>query len=247
MKLSDFLGRFVYTRKCAACSELMSYDRDAEAFCAECRAKWEMAKVEECKRCGKAVCECVCMARALEASGALCHHKLVKYSLKSPVVHHTIMYIKKNKNHRVTDFLASQLCAVLLADEDLPKLDAENCVVAYVPRSRSAVIEYGHDQSELLAKAIANKMGVYFAPALKRKRRWAVAQKKLNAKQRAQNVKKMFELDSNCKNLIDQKIVLLVDDIVTTGASMGVCASVLIRSGVRLVICLSVAYTPSGK
>ena len=93
MKLKELLERFVFTRKCVSCGELMPYDRRNEAFCSDCRMKWDVEKTHECKRCGKAVCECICMTKELERAGALCHHKAVVYSSYHPTVHNTVMFI----------------------------------------------------------------------------------------------------------------------------------------------------------
>ena len=247
MKLSEFLLRYVYTRKCPCCSELIDYDHARDAFCPECRPRWDKAKVESCSICGRAVCECICMTRALKKSGALCHHKVVKYSVNSQVVHGTLMFIKKNKNPRVSAFLSSEIASVLRADEDISELLSDNVVVTYVPRSRSAVIKYGHDQSELLALCLAEELGAISLPLLCRSRKRGVAQKKLDAKAREKNSKNMYELVEKHRPFIEGKTVILVDDIVTTGSSMSACVSRLIKAGARFVICASVATTEVSK
>ena len=247
MRLSEFFGRFIYTRKCPSCYELLDYDLSGEAFCAECRGKWDRAKIEECRLCGRAICECTCMTKAIKSSGALCHHKVVKYSVKSPIVHNTLIFIKKNNNPRVSDFLAAQLVTVLKADVDISDIISSDTVVAFVPRSRGAIVKYGHDQSAILAAALADKLGAAYFPLLRRRRKRSVAQKKLNAKQRAKNVKNMFEIDRGNCCLVEGKTVILVDDIVTTGSSMGACVSHLVKAGARFVICVSVATTEAGK
>ena len=80
MRIAEFLERFVFTRKCASCGELLSYDERAEAFCSECRMRWDVLKTKECRSCGRAMCECICMTKPLSKAGALCHHKVVAYS-----------------------------------------------------------------------------------------------------------------------------------------------------------------------
>ena len=247
MRLSEFLLRYVYTRKCPCCSELIDYDHAREAFCPECRPKWDKAKVESCSTCGKAVCECICMTRTLKKSGALCHHKVVKYSVKNPIVHGTLMFIKKNKNPRVSAFLSSEIASVLRADGEIAELLTEDVVVTYVPRSRSAVVEHGHDQSELLANYLADKLEATSLPLLCRSRKRGVAQKKLDAKQREKNARNTYELVEKNLPLIEGKTVILVDDIVTTGSSMSACVSKLVKAGARFVICASVATTEASK
>lgn len=246
MKLSEFFERFVYTRKCVCCGEMMPYEQRTEAFCPFCRAKWDIAKTEECGVCGKAICECTCMTKVLSDAGALCHHKTVVYSSSRAIVHRPLIYIKRNKNPRVAGFFASQIERSLAADEDLPELSADDTVISFVPRSRKAVLKYGFDQSELIARELSRIMGIPFASTVAR-RRGGKIQKKLNAKERLKNVKKLFVAEKELKDTVADRKVLLVDDIVTTGASMAACTSLLIRNRAKAVICVSVAVTSSPK
>ena len=247
MRFFEFLGRFFYTRKCPSCGELLDFDVMDEAFCSECRDKWEIEKAAGCVICSRSVCECECMTKTLSSSGALTHRKIVKYSLKAPVVHNTLIFIKQNNNPRVSGFLASELSAVVLSDSNLKELCGDDAVVSFVPRSRSAIVKYGHDQSAIIAELLADKLGISFSPLLKRKLRKGVAQKRLNAKKRAKNVKNMFCVIKKSRESLVGKTVFLFDDIVTTGSSIGACTSCLIKAGASNVICLSVATTENTK
>ncbi len=244
MKISEFFGRFVFTRKCPSCGELLPYEMSKEAFCDECRRQWDVEKTYECKICMKAVCECICMPKILASSGALCHHKVLKYSEKSSVSRRTVLFLKKNKNPRITGFLASQMCCVLYSDHDIPLLDADSSVVTFVPRSKKAVLVHGFDQSELLSKEIAKQMEIPWSITVLRNRKGR-EQKKLNAKQRLQNSKKLFKPSRDIDGIVAGKNVILVDDVVTTGASMAACVSYIVRARAKSVICLSVATTES--
>lgn len=242
IKVSELFDRFVFVGKCPACREMLPYKLRDEAFCEGCRPEWDKAKISECSTCGRAVCECVCMTPMLKKSGALCHHKAVKYSSESPIVHNTLMFLKRNKNMRVAGFLASQLVSVMSADEELPALTAENTLVTFVPRGRKAVLTHGFDQAELISKAFSEKTGFEMRRVIRRSR-GGVEQKKLNATDRKKNVKRLFESDTENISAVKDKYVILIDDIVTTGASMAECVSLLIRARAMAVICLSVAYT----
>ena len=246
MKLREILDRFVFTRKCPSCGALLDYERRNEAFCSDCKLKWNVLKTRECKRCGRSMCECICMTSTLSKAGALCHHKIVKYSSDIPVIHNTMMFIKRNNNPRISGFLAEQIRSVLAADKDLPCLDADRAIITYVPRGERAVIKYGVDQSENIAGSLSEIMSLPFVRSLERVK-GGKEQKKLNATQRAKNAKKLFRLCDGVSDGIDGKHVILIDDIVTTGASMAACVALLIKAGARAVICVSVASTENSK
>ena len=246
MRISEFLERFVFTRKCAACGELLSYDDRAEAFCSECRMRWDVLKTKECHSCGRAMCECICMTGALSGAGALCHHKVVAYSQSESVIHNPVMLIKRNKNPIVVGFLAAQMLSVLGADKELPKIDAESAVICFVPRSKRAVKKHGVDQSAELARELSEQSGVPLVRAFERVK-GGKKQKKLSAAERVKNVKKLFKLCKGATADIEGKTVILVDDVVTTGASMAACVPHLIRARACAVICLSVASTQLSK
>ena len=246
MRISEFLERFVFTRKCAACGELLSYDERSEAFCPECRMRWDVLKTKECRACGRAMCECICMTKVLSGAGALCHHKVVAYSQNESAVHNTVMLLKRNKNPRVTGFLASQMLSVLSLDKDLPTLDAESAVICFVPRGKKAVKKHGVDQSMELASSLSAQSGIPLVFAIERVK-GGKEQKTLSAAERVKNTKKLFAIRDGAEAEISGKTVILVDDVVTTGASMAACVPRLIRARATAVICLSVASTELSK
>lgn len=245
MRAREFFERFILTRKCPACGILLSYDERAEAFCPECRMRWDVLKTKECKICGRAMCECICMTKTLSDSGALCHHKLVAYTADS-VVHNTVSFIKRNENERISGFLAEQMYLVLRADTELPTIDESSAIITFVPRGARSVLKYGVDQSRELAMALSRVSGIPFAQTVRRVK-GGKEQKNLTAAERKKNVKKLFAPHEDTEASVGGRTVILVDDVVTTGASMSAAVHHLIRARVGAVICLSVASTPENK
>lgn len=241
MRIKEVLERFVYTRRCPVCLDMMSYDMRFEAFCPECRKSWDKAKTAECPKCGNSVCECSCMTKTLSSSGAICHKKVVFYALDEAVVSKTIRFIKQNKNPRVIGFFAAQLAHVIRSDGELPTLDPENSVITYVPRSKKSVIKYGHDQSKMLAESLSKELSLECVTLMKRLK-GGKEQKTLNASERAKNVRKLYELDVP-SSYVQGKTVILVDDIVTTGSSMATCAGKIVKAGAKYLVAVSVAST----
>lgn len=111
-------------------------------------------------------------------------------------------------------------------------------VVACVPMTDQAKRKRGYNQSELLGKALAKQVSLPFEPLLikvKDNRK----QRSLTKKERTGNVKGVYEA---CGNAAGRRI-LLVDDILTTGATLSECAAVLYRAGAEHVCGLCAVNT----
>jgi ComF family protein len=96
----------------------------------------------------------------------------------------------------------------------------------------------GFNQSELLASELSRRTGVPLARALRRKRA-TQSQAGLTRAERRQNVAGAFDISRRAG--VHGKHVLLIDDVLTTGASASACAAVLKRSGARRVSVLTLA------
>lgn len=114
--------------------------------------------------------------------------------------------------------------------QELKRLSFFSCIdlVLPVPLHGSRKRERGFNQSEIIARTIAETHNsILMAPALKRWKN-TLDQTHLSASERRQNVRGAFCLAGD-QNLRSKK-VLLVDDVVTTGATLSECAGTL-RSG----------------
>jgi ComF family protein len=116
--------------------------------------------------------------------------------------------------------------------------DAGFSLVTWVPLSDQRKKERGYDQAELIAKKLAEAMRLPCAPCL-RKAKANRVQHFLSREERAGNVRGVYA--SNGRE-ISGKNVLLLDDIVTTGATLAECAAVLVRCGAAAVFCAAVAH-----
>lgn len=115
--------------------------------------------------------------------------------------------------------LCTKEMLLTLSGENLPA----DLVITNVPRRKGAILEYGIDHSAALAKEVAKGLGVEYIPILSSNSKRA--QKSLRGIDRLSNA------DFKIKRELDLtgKTVIIVDDIVTTGASMS-AAAMLIRS-----------------
>ena len=115
--------------------------------------------------------------------------------------------------------------------------DAVTCV----PMTRLAVFKRGYNQSEELARACAKLMALPFEPVLEKYRSNA-PQRTLNRSQRAKNVRGVFRIRKS--QSVTGKRYLLIDDVITTGSTLGECARVLKTGGCSEVCCAVLCTTP---
>jgi ComF family protein len=104
-----------------------------------------------------------------------------------------------------------------------------------VPLASARFRERGFNQSQLLAEALAAQWGIpVWADVLKR-RRSTVTQTRLAPAARAANVDSAFAVDWSSTTRLRDAHVILVDDVITTGATMNACAATLYEAGIRLI------------
>ncbi|MBQ3103348.1 MAG: ComF family protein [Oscillospiraceae bacterium] len=112
--------------------------------------------------------------------------------------------------------------------------------VTWVPVSRKRLRKRGYDQAQLIAQAAARLWETEALPLLKKVRDVPTQSKKDAAARRA-NVLGAFAAQNEDK--IAGRRILLIDDVRTTGATLGECAGVLRRAGAADVMC-AVLATP---
>lgn len=114
-------------------------------------------------------------------------------------------------------------------------------VITWVPLSRKRLRKRGYDQAKLLAEDFARKTGYPCEALLKKVRNTAPQSGTAGKEERKTNIRDAYLLMDG-KDLAG-KTVLLIDDIVTTGATLSECASVLRKGGAERVKALTLART----
>ena len=127
-------------------------------------------------------------------------------------------------------FMAMKVLGSGMEDVDL---------VTWVPISPIRRIVRGYDQDELLARVIARELGLPCEPLLKKVRHNRPQSGITGYARRRANVLGVYR--ANREELIPGKRILLVDDILTTGATVSECARVLLTAGAKQTDCAVVA------
>lgn len=114
-------------------------------------------------------------------------------------------------------------------------------LVIPVPLAKKRYQERGYNQAALLAAAFSGQLGMRCRPAAAKRIIETKSQVGLNIEQRRENVAGAFWADNR---KVFGKSVLLIDDVLTTGATLNACAQALKQAGAQQVIALAVARAP---
>ncbi len=214
------LIRMIAPPDCIACQ------KPGEYLCVGCAQTSLVAKVPSCFYCN-----------ALTIDGRACKTCQRKSKLRG--VHvlwrmdgaaKDLVYTLKFGNDRgVAQFVALRLVNQFnLADYD---------IITFIPSDGPTLRRRGYNQADLLARAVARRLGKHRTPTLLRTR---------HTRQVGQSRTKRFEsvvdnfICNNAKGVMGKR-VLLVDDVLTTGATMSECARILRAAGAKQVWGLAVA------
>ena len=121
------------------------------------------------------------------------------------------------------------------------ELIARSDVIVPVPLHRKRLIERRYNQSALLAQALSKSTGLPCIVNAILKTQNTPAQSGLSRKEREANVKRAFAVNPKSLNVLRGKSVLLVDDVMTTGATAGACTKALMEAGANTVNVLTLA------
>ena len=243
MKIKELINRAIYyvsVPKCVCCKDKLDYGE--RGLCKRCIKGYEEHKRRNCPKCSKILSECFCTYDSLESHGIKNLIKIFRYSkTEQSLPSNYLIYSMKQDNRKdVIDFLADEMSDSInkCINEDLSRY-----VITNVPRRKRAIVEFGYDHAERLAKAVSDKLNIEDVELLRSKSK--KPQKSVYGHARVENAK--FEY--KCKNdySLKGKSVILIDDIVTTGASMTNCATLIRGLKPRKIIgaCLGTAYKES--
>ncbi len=209
-----------YPHFCAFCGKIL--DRDANVnICENCISKNEFLDGRRCKICLTKLSE-------NEEYNDLCHdcirNKRHFTKCFSPFVYKnnvrrsilSMKFFHRGVNARAFAFMMAK-CII----------DEEFDLITYVPQNRKNLRKRGYNQSELLAKYLSEIILVPCRGVLKRTEN-SLKQSSLPKKARIENANKSYSIIP--KEKVSGK-VLLVDDIMTTGATADVCSRLLKKCG----------------
>jgi len=173
-------------------------------------------------------------------------HAFARYAVQIDSDADKLIYAIKygHRTHLATAFG----CEVGAALVDVPNISYD--YVVPVPIHAARLRERGYNQAAFIARGVADALHAEYSEPLARTR-YTGSQTTLDASHRLANVANAFELrkiigrgaangaSPNCR--LTGARVLIVDDVLTTGATMNACAEVLLNAGARRVDAAAIA------
>ena len=148
-------------------------------------------------------------------------------------------YLKYKNQPQISSFLG-EWCASILVEEGIQdKFD----VVVPVPLHPKKQKKRGYNQVDGFAKSIATALHLEFLSDALIKTANTRTQTKQNRFMRWKQVQSLYK--GNPKHQLNQKRVLLVDDVVTTGATLEACAEALHKMGNNKIYIMTMAVVPN--
>ncbi len=137
---------------------------------------------------------------------------------------------------------AASTFAELMYNKCRDQIDDADIIIP-VPLHPKRLLRRRYNQSALISNHINRLSGVDTIPDLMSRKKNNVPQASLSKKERLQNVKGAFSIKKKYINILQNKNIILIDDVMTTGATVSECAKVLKKSGASKVEIITLAKT----
>ena len=214
-ELLDRAVSLLYPQRCIRCEELVEYD---DIFCTDCPR---------------------------QAAGQITltfPHKLTDIAAVYEYKGHSrklVWALKEDSPKRVRYMLAREMHAIL--NERWGNITFD--MIVPVPATKAKLEERGFNHAQLLAEQLGKLAALPVYPDVLVRAEDSQVQHNLDKAQREKNAELSYLAGQDVK--LDGKTVLLVDDLITTGWTLAVCAARLIDLGAAQVYAIAAATTPS--
>ncbi len=225
--------------KCPSCGAVVKYPG---TLCDECTEKYGEERARACRFCKLPADVCVCNTRELyfcrRLDRTMC--SLIFYDPQNEVFMRALAKLKYSSDRGAERLFARELALKLLMIFAGRGEMSHDWVITYPPRRRASVTKYGFDQARGLAKRVSEFCGASFEEVFVH--RGKAEQKSLGSVERAKNAKDSYFLKKKAD--VAGKNYIIIDDIVTSGATMTACQELLFEGGASSAFAMSVAKTP---
>ncbi len=220
-----------YPNRCKFCGELTESYVDV---CDSCKATLPWIYGDICKYCGALKADCICKSAKSNFYDGVVAPLYYVDSVKECI--HNYKFRDERLNYKCLADLMTETCK-----ERYNGIDFD--YVTYIPMRKRSTKKRGYNQSRLLAKRVAKNLNVPLYDDLLVKLYDTKVQRGCSKLERKGNLIGVF--DVNEKYNVENKTVLIIDDVKTSGATLSECGKMLYLFGAAGVYCLTAALVNS--
>ena len=239
----DAVVSVFFPAECRICEKLLTR-ASRVPICEECKGSFEALPRRICEVCGAPL-----LAGFWSAQGGgeerqvcrLCADKTYaferarSYAVYEGALVRAILLLKFENMQPLGAWFAERLAEVVRREPEVLEAD----VVVPVPLHRERERERGYNQADLIARPLAKRLKLPHKAVLLMRTRPRPDKQVLSLEERWESVRGAFATRPGSQ--VDKLRVLLVDDVLTTGATLDACARALRTAGAKSVIGLTVA------
>lgn len=229
------LLNIVFPPRCLSCHLKVNH---AGALCSNCWNSMEFISSPSCSRCSNPfpydLDDDLCFYCKEEPPQFTKAFAVVKYDEFSDKIIFALKYYDK------TD-LAFSISRLMLPK--LKEIAGDIDLITCVPIHSNKLKKRGFNQAALLAKHIASEFNFKANPSILLKHKETTSQSGLTKNERLENIKGSVKINQKYNNEIFRKNVLLIDDVITTGATINECCKKLKIAGAKKIYVLTFAKT----
>lgn len=233
---------FLWPRKCECCGNTV--DRDGRHICCECIEKIEFVAATGCCR----ICSRAIENEEHEFLCDDCRRMRPKFERAASAVHfedearHLIHRFKYRRALYLRDDLVDWMEGAARVRLPLHSID----FVVPMPIAWHHRLRRGYNPSAELGAAIARRLDRKLLPDVLARKLFTRRQAGLSESERRKNVKGTFKFNNRKSGFVRGRTLLLIDDVMTTGATLSAAAEALKRGGASSVFCLTIARSALG-
>lgn len=206
------LMQIIYPSKCIFCDKDLEFNKQID-ICSECYKKLTFADNSKSEK-----------SYVDEVYSAVEYKGEVKKAIKR--------FKYQNKAYLFRTFARLIL-------NNIEKNNIKADIIVSIPLHMDREVERGYNQSELIAKELSKNMKIKYSNKILKREKTTAHLAKCNKKERKHMIEGVFKVIA--PDIIKDKVVIVVDDVYTTGATINECGKVLKLGGAKKVIAITVA------
>ncbi len=223
----NFILNIFYPNKCMFCNEFL--DNNSKYYCKKCYYKLPFTEDKICLICGREVygTHKICLS---------CRTHKTYIDVNYPAFTYSGNIEEALKKFKFAGKMWYYKPFAKLMYENIKDKVSNIDYIVYPPINKKTFYKRGYNQMELISKEMSKLLNIKMLKNCIYKTRENEKQSLTSGKLRYQNVRGVFAINNGFSEIINGRNILLLDDVMTTGATINECARMLKKSGAKSVV-----------